>query len=100
VEPSTIPQVLQFYAPFAGLLCVVFWLGVLSQRVKNLEAAVKKLENLEESDGDIRKLVTLEVQMGNVLERLASVDRSLSGVQRQLGNLASRPPPQEFTPHS
>lgn len=93
----TVSQLLQFYAPLAGLLGVVFWLGVLSERVKTLSRRVDDLEKAgEEAGGDVRKLVTLEVQMGNVLTRLDSVDRSLSGVQRQLGNLVVKGPPHEF----
>jgi hypothetical protein len=33
----TVAEVLQFYAPFAGRLGIVYWLGVLSNRVITLE---------------------------------------------------------------
>lgn len=33
----TAAAILQFYAPFAGMLALSFWMGVLSQRVRQLE---------------------------------------------------------------
>jgi hypothetical protein len=76
-------QLVQLYAPIAGLLVLAFWVGGLSQRVKQLE---------KESIGDdLRaKVIRLEVQMESAAATLEKVDRSLQGIHRQLANIASR----------
>jgi hypothetical protein len=33
----TAGEIVQFYAPFVGLMALAFWMGVLSQRVRQLE---------------------------------------------------------------
>lgn len=83
----TVTQLVQLYAPLAGLLMVVFWLGVLSQRVKSLEGQVASLEEHDGPGGSGERLVRLEVTMESVQSTLLSLDRGMQGVQRQLGNL-------------
>lgn len=92
---------LQIYAPLAGLLCVVFWLGVLSERVasqsrkiQNLETEVDKLKG-EDGHGSER-IVRLEVKVENVETQGQSILRSLEGIQRQLANMIQRGMPREF----
>jgi len=80
-------QVAAFYAPFVGLLGVVFWLGVLSQRVKQLETTVVELREADDTGKKGDRLTRLEVQMEHANEKLESLDRGMQGVQRQLGNL-------------
>lgn len=88
----TLTQVLQFYGPLAGLLVVVFWLGVLSQRVKGLESTVSKMEVGDQEGGVIERLVRLEVHSENNGKALEKITTELSGVQRQLGNLFMKQP--------
>lgn len=83
----SVPQLFQFYAPLAGLLAVVFWLGVLSQRVKTAEEKIKRMEEAEGEGGVIERLVRLEVHSENTLKQLEAQTREMAGVQRQLGNL-------------
>lgn len=83
----TLTQVLQFYAPLAGLLVVVFWLGVLSQRVKNLELVVRKMEEGDAQGGVVDRLARLEVHSESANKALDKISNELAGVQRQLGNL-------------
>lgn len=80
-------QVAAFYAPFVGLLGVVFWLGVLSQRVKQLESTVSDLREADETGNKGDRLTRLEVKMEHANDKLDSLERGMQGVQRQLGNL-------------
>lgn len=80
----TVEQLIQLYAPLAGLLCMAFWTGVLSQRVKTLEDSAKD----EKSSGE--RLVKVEVTLGTVHDDVQGIKRSMEGVQRQLGNLMTR----------
>lgn len=73
----TVTQGLPFYAPFAGLLAVVFWLGVLSNRVATLER--------EERD----RLPRVETLLDSVSDKVGRVERQVEGVHRQLANLAT-----------
>lgn len=84
----TVTQLLQLYAPLAGLLAVVFWLGVLSQKVKNLESDIAGLQK-DQDDGsdDHDLLIGLKTTMEAMSKRLDSFDRSMQGVQRTLGNM-------------
>lgn len=83
----TVTELVQLYAPLAGLLAVVFWLGVLSQKVKALETTVTELQEHDGPGGNSERLVRLEVTMEGVQTTLQSLDRGMQGVQRQLGNL-------------
>lgn len=84
----TISQLVQFYAPLAGLLAVVFWLGVLSQRVRNLEERINVLRaDHDDGHSDHDMLIEMRTKMSLVVDRLDIFDRRMQGVQRQLGNL-------------
>jgi hypothetical protein len=93
----TVTELVQLYAPLAGLLGVVFWLGVLSEKVKNLQRAVETLERELGDGGGGERLVRLEVQMTSVADQLKGIHRSMDGVQRQLGNLMKPGVNQTFT---
>ena len=68
-------EAIQLYLPLAGLLSVVFWLGVLSQRVKTLE---------KDGGGSIA------VAMARLDERMGRVE---SGLVDLANNIALAPPP-------
>jgi hypothetical protein len=83
----TVTELVQLYAPLCGLLGVVFWLGVLSQKVKNLEDCVATLKR-DHTDGDNSdRLIRVEVKMEAMSAELSTMSRAMQGVQRQLGNL-------------
>lgn len=84
----TVTELVQLYAPLAGLLAVVFWLGVLSQKVKDLQERVATLRSDHDGTGsDHDLLVELRTQMRLVVDRLSGLERTMQGTQRQLGNL-------------
>lgn len=93
----TVEQLLQFYAPLAGLLAVVFWLGMLTQRVRDLEKTtddrerrVKALEMGDATDRDERdRLVRVEAELEHHGKSLESIDRALAGINRQLATIAT-----------
>lgn len=87
----TVAQIFQLYAPLVGLLGLAFWVGVLSQRVKQLEDTAKELKDAHDDQSAVfERLVRLEVNMENAVTQLGSLDRGMQGVQRQLGNLMHR----------
>lgn len=87
----TVTQLLQLYAPLAGLLAVVFWLGVLSNRVLTLEREVRELKERAKGETDEReRIVRMEVKMDDMKDKLESVGRELATVHRQLANMVSR----------
>lgn len=97
----TLSEILQLYTPLAGLLVVVFWLGVLSERVGQLRARLAKAEGdiatLRGDDGQgSARIVRLEVQVENLGKQGESILRAMEGVQRQLANLMQKAPPREF----
>lgn len=82
---------LQLYAPLAGLLAVVFWLGVLSNRVRQLEDKTK-------SDGSmVSDIAVLKSQVGDVREDIAGIHADINGINRILANIASKG--LEYRPH-
>lgn len=91
----TVTELVQLYAPLAGLLAVAFWLGVLTQRVRTLE---RNSDGMWGEGGIGERLVRMETKMESQTETMESVKRSMDGVQRQLGNMITRPPLTEFKP--
>lgn len=86
----TLAEVLQSYAPFAGLLMVVFWLGVLSNRVATLEREEKDRKGREAGSLLERDRITkMETILEGVKTQVEGMVRELSGVQRQLANIAT-----------
>lgn len=86
----TVPQLLQLYAPLAGLLGLAFWVGVLSERVKGLRFDVQELKN-ENTAGGAPAIIRLKVEMEAVKEALGKLTRGMESVNRQLANLMQKP---------
>lgn len=74
----TVVQLVQLYAPLAGLLILSFWVGRLSQRVTDLEEDVNELKKGGFS-GEIIALKEQVRSMGLTLDRLYS---AVAGNQR------------------
>lgn len=85
----SITALVQLYAPLAGLLILAFWTGSLSEKVRNLQGAVKKLEAEDSANRETERIIRLEVQSEGVEKTLASIDRSIQGINRQLATLAN-----------
>lgn len=77
----TVTQLVQLYAPFAGLMALSAWMGALSQRVKHLEG-----EGLSQTRD---KVIALEVEVQNLTKSTDKMGRGLDGVHRQLANIAA-----------
>jgi hypothetical protein len=88
----TMTALLQFYAPLAGLLALAFWVGMLSQQVKDQGKDIEKLKEAGEPGGVSDRLVRLEVNGENTAKAMEGVHRSLEGIQRQLANMVQGPP--------
>ena len=86
----TVPELLQLYAPLAGMLALAFWVGMLSQKVANLKEDVKDLKESAERGGSGDRLTRLEVSMENAVSEIKKLGRGMEGVQRQLGNLMQK----------
>lgn len=88
----TVSQLLQLYAPLAGIVALAFWSGVLSQKVAGLRERIAKLE--ADGDGDMKtvdRLARLETKMDANTAGVEKLNRGMEGVQRQLGNLMMKP---------
>lgn len=77
----SLAQLVQLYAPFAGLMALSAWMGALSQRVKHLEG-----EGINQTRD---KVIALEVKVDNLTVSTDRTGRELAGVHRQLANLAA-----------
>jgi hypothetical protein len=86
----TVPELLQLYAPLAGMLALAFWVGVLSERVRGLNQAVRKLES-ENTVAEAPAVIRLEEKVGTLMAAVEKLTRGMDGVQRQLGNLMQKP---------
>lgn len=86
----TLPELLQLYAPLAGMLALAFWVGVLSERVRGLRFDVQKLQN-EDTVADAPTVVRLEEKVSGLTAAVEKLTRGMDGVQRQLGNLMQTP---------
>lgn len=86
----TLSEALQLYAPLAGLLAVVFWLGVLSNRVATLEREERDRKEREKAVFDERdRIVRMETLLDAVKDQMDRMARELAGMQRQLANIAA-----------
>lgn len=95
------PALIQLYAPIAGLLAVVFWLGVLSNRVAQLERdrdalrehldeSVKELRGALEKNGEERDtVIRMSEQLNTIKDRIESLDRGLQHANRLIANAFS-----------
>jgi hypothetical protein len=102
----TLAEVLQLYAPLAGLLGVVFYLGVLSNRVKTLES--QRHDDLERAERERQEmkaaalavvaegatdhdtLILVAADVKTIKEQMAGMASNYTGIQRQLGNLMQK----------
>lgn len=86
----TFTQLVQLYAPLAGLLVVTFWLGVLSSRVMTLEREERdRKEREKDGQDDHDSIVRMETHIEALTDGLKAVQRELAGVHRALANMAS-----------
>lgn len=86
----TVQQLFQLYAPLAGLLAVVFWLGVLSNRVANLEAFKKSQDERNLADAtEVASVIRTEEQVKTLFKMVEKMERELAGMQRTLANAFS-----------
>lgn len=79
----SLAEVLQLYAPFAGLMALAFWLGVLSARVRQLERSAADGPDLAE------KVTRLTVEMEHANATLVKLANHSENANRQLANLAT-----------
>lgn len=84
-------EALQLYTPLAGLVMMAFWVGALSQRVRSLETVVKRYTDDEGPGGSWERLVRLEEAVKSANGQLESINRTMGGIQRQIGNLMMKP---------
>jgi hypothetical protein len=88
----TLGEMLQLYAPLAGLLVLAFLMGVQHQRTSQLERLTQELRAADgraggAGDSVIDRLARLETNSENNTKQLEKIDRQMEGVQRQLTNL-------------
>jgi len=69
---------------------VVFWLGILTQTVRDLKERLAKMEQGDAEGGMVDRMARLEVNSENANKSLEKITTELAGVQRQLGNLYTR----------
>lgn len=90
----TLAQVLQLYAPLVGLLGLAFWSGVLTNKVTNQKEDLEEVKETVESlktvlalpNVNVERLVRVETKVDALDPRLAAIDRTLQGIQRQVAN--------------
>lgn len=87
----TVAELVQLYAPLAGMLILAFWVGSLSERVKNLRRDVDKVVAREDAEtgegGMLERMIRMEIKLESATTQLESLDRHMQGVQRQFANL-------------
>lgn len=87
----TLGGAVQIYAPLAGLALLAFWVGALSERVKNLRKDVDTLNARHDAEmgegGLLERVIRMGVNLENATKQLESLDRHMQGVQRQIANL-------------
>lgn len=81
----TLAQLVQLYAPLAGLLVLAFWTGRLGQKVddqkESLAKASERIDALEQAratDGADAKFARIEEQMIQVKETLGRMELSMA----------------------
>jgi hypothetical protein len=86
----TLAQALQLYAPLAGLMMVVFWLGVLSNRVATLEREERDRKTRDAvSLAERDRITRMETTLSSVETQVERMARELGGVHRQLANIST-----------
>ena len=82
----TVTELVQLYAPLAGMLAMIFWLGMLSERVKTVAAALAELRS-ENTVAEAPAVIRLESKVEAMSSSVDKLTRGMEGVQRQLGNM-------------
>lgn len=86
----TAANVISLYAPLAGLLVVVFWLGVLTQKVTDAVRRIAGLEKAERDDhGVISDLAVLKSDYHHMKASQEQQARAMEEIKRTLSNIAS-----------
>lgn len=86
----TITELVQLYAPLAGLLVMAFWVGALSNRVATLEREERDRKTRDQAELNERdRMVRVETKLESVETKLESVERELGSVHRLIANLAT-----------
>jgi predicted CopG family antitoxin len=87
----TTDNIIQLYAPLAGLAILAAWVGALGQKVSDVVRRLGELEKHNETD------IVMAVTIGRLEERINTVvtgqgklDRDMQGVQRTLANMTSK----------
>ncbi len=80
-------ELVQFYAPFVGLLGVVFMLG---RTMEKLSSHTARLEKLEQAIGDGafgERLAVIESDVRTIKGDIEKIERAQDGIMRMIGNL-------------
>lgn len=79
----SVQELVQLYAPLAGMLAMAFWLGVLSERVRAIQERLLKVESHDTvADAPVVVRLAGDVEgMGKTQTRFA---RDLENLQRQI----------------
>ncbi len=80
----TIAQLVQLYAPLAGLLILAFWTGRLGQKVDDQKADIDKLEKRVDDVERERKEDGAEAKFARIEEQMASVKDTLQRMELRL----------------
>lgn len=90
----TIAQLVQLYAPLAGLLILAFWTGRLGQKVDDQKADIDKLEKRVDDVERERKEDGAEAKFARIEEQMTSVKDTLQRMELRLnaGGLHGTPP--------
>lgn len=90
----TIAQLVQLYAPLAGLLILAFWTGRLGQKVDDQKADIDKLEKRVDDVERERKEDGAEAKFARIEEQMTSVKDTLQRMELRLnaGGLHVAPP--------
>jgi len=87
------PALMVYYPLIAAVGGMLFWSGVLSQRVRTLEREQAESKKDREGDGSVRdRLTRIETLMEGFQTRMGEFSRGMGGVQRQLANLMGKVP--------
>lgn len=86
----SVVEIVQLYAPLAGLLVMAFWLGILSNRVVTLEREERDRKETDRNEATQRdRIVRMETKLDLMRDELDKVQRELSVIHRILANMAS-----------
>jgi hypothetical protein len=94
VAELTFSQLFQLYAPLAGLLVFAFFLGALANRVKTLERDGEEEQKRRASAGESARaelvaFARVAKSVEDMEKTIEKFGRELSGVNRQLANIAT-----------